>query len=113
MANCHHNQKEPYIAIDITIVVWKTVATDLFAFQDKTHVLLVDLFSRFPVAGHLHGKSTELVLDALKDAFSDFVIPETIISDNGLCYKRQECSTFCARFEITHITVASYNQKAD
>ena len=113
MANCRHNQKELYIPIDIPIVAWKTIVRDLFVFQDKTYMVAVDLFSRFPVVRQLCGESTKLVLDALKDVFSDFGIPETIISDNGLCYKSQEFNNFCARFEINHITGASYNHKAN
>ena len=49
LANCHHNQKEPYIPFDIPIVAWKTVTTDLFVFQDKTYLVVIDLFFRFPV----------------------------------------------------------------
>ena len=113
LANCRHNQKEPYIPTDIPIVAWKTVTTDLFVFQDKTYVVAVDLFSIFPVVRQLCGESTKLVLDALKDVFSDFGIPETIISDNGPCYKSQEFNEFCARFEINHITGALYNHQAN
>ena len=113
LAHCRHNQKEPYIPIDIPIVARKTVTTDLFVFKDKTCMIVIGLFSRFPVVRQLHGESTELVLDALKDVFSDFGIPESIISDNGLCYKSQEFNEFCARFEINHITGASYNQQAN
>ena len=77
--------KRAYIPIDIPIVAWKTVATDLFMFQDKTYILIIDLLSHFPVVRQLHRESMKLVLDALKDIFSDFGIPETIISDNGPC----------------------------
>ena len=101
-----------YIPIDIPIIAWKTIATDLFVFQDKTYMVAEDLFSRFPVVRQLCRESTKLVLDALKDVFSDFGIPETIISDNGLCYKSQEFNSFCAWFEINHITGASYNHQA-
>ena len=59
LANCRHNQKELHIPIDIPIVAWKTVTTDLFVFQDKTYVVAVDLFSRFPVVRQLHGESTK------------------------------------------------------
>ena len=75
----------PYIPFDIPIVAWKTVATDLLVFNDKTYILVIDLFSRFPVARQLHGESMKLVLNALKAIFSDFGMPETIISDNGPC----------------------------
>ena len=54
-----------------------------------------------------------MILGALKDVFSDFGIPETIVSDNGPCYKSQEFNNFCARFEINHITGASYNHQAN
>ena len=82
------------------------IATDLFMFQDKTYILIIDLFSHFPIVRQLHGESTKVVLNALKDVFSDFGIPKFIISDNGLCYKSQEFNTFCAKFEINHITEA-------
>ena len=53
------------------------------------------------------------VKEELKDIFSDFGIPEAIISDNGPCYRSQEFSHFCSRFEIKHITGAAYNYQAN
>ena len=85
LANCWRNQKEPYIPFDIPTVAWKSIATDLFTLQDKTFMVVVDLFSRFPVVRQLHGESMKLVLNALKSIFSDFGMPENIISDNVLC----------------------------
>ena len=82
-------------------------------FQDKTYILIIDLFSHFPVVRQLCGESTKLVLDALKDIFSDFGISEVIISDNGPCYRSQEFSQFCSKFEIKHITGAAYNHQAN
>ena len=115
LANCRRNQKEPYIPIDIPIVAWKTtcIATDLFVFNDKTYILMVDLFSHFPVIRQLSGENTKTVLKAMQNIFADFGMPETIISDNGPCYKSQEFNNFCSRFEINHITGASYNHQAN
>ena len=106
LANCQRNQKEPYIPFDIPIVAWKSIATDLFTFQDKTYVVVVDVFSCFPVVRQLHGGSMKLALNALKDIFSNFGIPEIIISDYGSCYKSQEFNDFCAKFDIVHQTGA-------
>ena len=113
LANCQRNQKEPYIPFDIPTVAWKSIATDLFTFQDKTYVVVVDIFSHFPFVRQLHGESTKLVLNALKGIFSGFAIPEVIISDNGPCYKSQEFNDFCAKFDIVHQTGASYNHQAN
>ena len=90
MANCRRNQKEPYIPIDIPIVAWKTIATDLFFFNDKTYILMIDLFSCFPVVRQLSGENTKTVLKAMQNVFADFGRPEIIINDNGSCYKSQE-----------------------
>ena len=113
LANCRRNQKEPFIPFDIPIVAWKSIATDLFTFQDKTFMGVINLFSRFPVVRQLHGESRKLVLNALKSIFSDFGIPENIISDNGPCYKGQKFKGFCMKFEINHITGTSYNHQAN
>ena len=87
--------------------------TDLFTFQDKTYMVVVDLFSQFSVVRQLHGETMKLVLNALKSVFSDFGIPEVIISDNGPCYKSEEFHKFCARFDILYQTGASYNHQAN
>ena len=55
----------------------------------------------------------KLVLNALKDIFSDFGIPEVIISDNDPCYKSKEFHSFCAKFDIVHETGASYNHQTN
>ena len=57
LSNCQRNQKEPYIPFDILIVAWKSIATDLLTFQDKTYMVVVDIFSHFPVVRQLHGES--------------------------------------------------------
>ena len=113
LANCWRNQKEPYIPFDIPIVAWKSIATDLFTFEDKTYVVVVDVFSHFPVVRQLHGESRKLVLNALKDVFSNFGIPGNIISGSGPCYKSQEFNNFCPKFDIVHQTGASYNHQAN
>ena len=97
LMNCRRNQKVPDIPIEIPIVAWKVIASDLFVFNGKTFILVVDLFSRFPVIRRLAGESSCVVLEAITDILCDFGLPETIITDNGSCYKSQEFLDFCAR----------------
>ena len=49
----------------------------------------------------------------MKGVFSDFGIPETIISDNGACYKSHEFKAFCQKFDISHQTGAACNHRAN
>ena len=113
LMNCRQNQKEPDIPIEIPIVAWKVVASDLLVFNGKTFILVVDLFSRFPVIRRLAGGSSCVVLEAITDILCDFGMPETIIIDNGPCYKSKEFLNFCARFEIEHIIGSAYNHQAN
>ena len=76
-------------------------------------MLIVDLFSHFPVVRQLSGENTKTVLKAMQKVLADFGIPETIISDNGPCYKSQEFNNFCARVKINHITGSSYNHQVN
>ena len=113
LMNCRQNQRETDIPIKIPIVTWKVIASDLFVFNSKSFILVIDLFSRFPVIRRLAGESSHVVVEAIKDILCDFGMPETIITDNGSCYKSQEFLNFCARFEIEHITGSAYNHQAN
>ena len=113
LVNCRCNQKEPNLPIEIPVIAWKTMTTDLFVINDKTYILVIDLFSHFPVIRKLAGERTHLVLDAIKNIFSDFGIPEAIISNNGPCYKSHKFAKFCQRFKIRHITGSAYNHQAN
>ena len=53
------------------------------------------------------------MINAMKGVFSDFGTPQTIISDNGPCYKSHEFNNFCVRFDINHITGLLFNHQAD
>ena len=66
LENCRHNQKEPYISFDIPIIAWKTVATDLFFYDSKCYLLVIDFFARFPVVRLLPNETTKFVLNCLK-----------------------------------------------
>ena len=82
-------------------------------FEDCTYIIVVDVFSCFPVVKQLRGESTKLVLNALQNIFCDFGIPESIISEKGPCYRSQEFSQFCTKFEIKHISGAACNHQAN
>ena len=86
------NQKEPHVPFVIPIVAWKTIASDLFTFDSKSYLLVIDLFSHFPVVRLLPNETAKSVI--LEVHVHQFGIPETIISDNGPCYKSQEFREF-------------------
>ena len=61
-----------YVLFDIPIIAWKTVASDLFVFNDKSYLMIIDLFSWFPVVRSLYNVTTKAILNCLKLVFSDW-----------------------------------------
>ena len=56
-----------------------------------------------------NSSTTATVIDHLKTVFSQFGIPETIVSDNGSCFVSEEFSSFLVGNGIKHITSALYH----
>ena len=73
------------------------------------YLLVVDYFSRYPVVIKLGNITTSTaVISALKSIFSQFGIPETVMSDNGPQYASQEFCDFSHSYNFSHITNNPY-----
>ena len=59
------------------------VGTDLFQWENKQYVLVVDYFLRYIEIALLKETSSDAVINHLKSIFARHGIPEVVISDNG------------------------------
>lgn len=101
--------REPLITTTLPSYPWQRVATDLFIFKNMTYLLVVDYFSCYPVVIKLGNITTSTaVISALKSIFSQFGIPETVMSDNGPQYASQEFCDFSHSYNFSHITSSPY-----
>jgi len=98
------NQKEPLMPHEVPPHPWHTVGTDLFYLDGITYLLIGDYYSKFPVVRKLNNTSTSLVIEHLKQIFSEQGIPSKIISDNGPQYAAEEFKMFCKKWNIEHVT---------
>ena len=62
---------------------WMKLGVNLFEYNKKQYLLVVDYFSKFPIIRKLHSLSTGSIISELKGIFSENSIPETLISDGG------------------------------
>lgn len=98
------NQKEPIIIKEIPEHPFQIVASDLFTFNGKNYLLLVDSFSGWYDFKKLkQTTSTEVILH-LKNWFALFGIPTIMETDNGPQYTSSEFSKFVAMWQIEHKT---------
>jgi hypothetical protein len=57
---------------------------DLFAFDNQQWIILADYYSKFPIVRKLPNPAPrEVVINIVKQVFSEFGVLERVISDNG------------------------------
>ena len=55
---------------------WMKLGTDLFEYNKKYYILIVDYFSKFPIIHRLHNLSTGIVTSELKGILTENSIPK-------------------------------------
>ena len=81
--NGKSNQREPLHPHEIPQRPWQKVGTDLFDWQAKPHLIVVNYYSRYPEVAELRDTKASTVIKKTKSFFSRHRIPETVMSDNG------------------------------
>jgi len=77
--------REPLLTTSVPERPWQREGTDLFFWEKKTNLLVVDYFSRYIEVAHLNVATANTVIAALKDVFSRHGIPETVpITDHSI-----------------------------
>lgn len=89
---------------------WSRVHIDFMGpFMNKTFLVLVDAYSKWPVIEMVPSMSSKTVVDLLKKIFADFGLPDIVVSDNGLAFTSKEFQDFMSKNRIRHITGAPYH----
>ena len=98
-------QKEPINPMELPTRPWEIIGTDLFHLHSKTYLAVADYFSKFPIIKRMPDHCTsKAVINALKEIFAEYGIPNTIRSDNGPQYDCELFAAFTREWNIDHIT---------
>ena len=79
----YSNQKEPLIPHDTPNVPWENLAADLFMWNNKSYLIVVDFYSRYFEVAVLNATRSANVIHHMKSFFSRHAIPKSILTDNG------------------------------
>ena len=100
----YSNPKESLEPHPIPSRPWQIVGTDLFEWDNKMFIILVDYYSCFFEVSELHSTTSNTVVRKLKPMFARFGIPERVISDNSPQFSSQEFSDFARKYDFQHTT---------
>lgn len=96
--------KEPMIPIKIPSLPWKKIGSDLFEYQRKYFLLIVDYYSNYVEVAELNNITSSSIIRSMKEIFSRHGIPEIVISDNGRQYSSREFKSFASEWGFEHVT---------
>ena len=100
----YSNQKEPLIPHDTSNVLWENLAADLFMWNNKSYLLVVDFYSRYFEVAVLYATTSADVIHHMKSFFSRHGIPKSIVTDNGSQFTSYSFAQFSKVWKINHKT---------
>uniref|UniRef100_A0A2C9KU82 Integrase catalytic domain-containing protein n=1 Tax=Biomphalaria glabrata TaxID=6526 RepID=A0A2C9KU82_BIOGL len=111
----HQNQNvsEPLMPTKTPDLPYSMVGCDLFNFEGKKYVLLVDYFSKFIDVKELSHETTSDIIEAMKSIFACHGIPRKLRSDCGPQFASREFLNFCKSYGIEHEMTSPHFQSSN
>ncbi|KAK7099536.1 hypothetical protein V1264_003664 [Littorina saxatilis] len=103
-ANTNRSQKEPMNMFDLPRGPWLELSLDFCGpLPSGDYILvLVDEYSRYPIAEIIRSTSADCVIPIVDKAFAMFGCPEVIKTDNGPPFQSHQWRSFMKRSGVKH-----------
>ncbi|UYV84530.1 K02A2.6-like, partial [Cordylochernes scorpioides] len=99
------SKHEPLIPTNFPTRPWQKIGMDLFKFENKWYLVVIDYYSRFPEMVQLDRLTASAVVRSCKSIFARHGIPETVVSDNGTQFgAAREFANFARQYGFQHVT---------
>lgn len=92
---------------------WKMIHTDLFSFNGRDWLVVVDTYSHYLEVARLSDATSTVVVSAMKAIFSTHGVPEIVVSDNGPCYDSAVFRKFADDWNFRHYTTSPHHPQAN
>ena len=79
---------------------WTCLATDIFEYGGKSHLIIVDRFSEFIVVHKVSDHSSEQTVAAFLQVLSKFGVPDSVHCDCGTNFTSQLFLPFCKGLDV-------------
>ena len=98
---------------EVPTTPWTKLASDIFTFDNKNYLLIIDYMSCFPVIHMLQSMTATHVTEHMKAIFSEYGVPKSIVTDNGPCYSSEYFKEMMKDMGIHHITTSPHHHQSN
>ena len=108
------SQRKKIIHHNIPLRPWKVLGADVFHFNNKNYLCIVDYNSKFPVIKRkrMEGLSTENLITTAKVIFAEYGIPCKLMSDTGTNFISDKFRMFCSSPNIEQAVLSAYHHQS-
>ena len=96
-------QRETLLPHEVPQGPWERLGIDFFEFQSTTYLLIADYYSMFPVIRKVRSTNTNATTETLKQVFSEYGVPQTVMTDNGPPFSSKEFVAFANQYCYDHV----------
>ena len=105
--------KEKIIHHNIPLRPWEVLGADIFQFNNKNYLCIIDYHSKFPVVKRMEGISTENLIATAKVIFVEYGIPHKFMSDAGTNFVSDRSRKFCSSLNIKQAVSSAYHHQSN
>ena len=105
--------KEKITHHDIPLRLREIVNADVFHFKNKHYLCMVDYNSKFPVIKRLEGLSGENLINMVKIIFTEYRIPQKIMSDAGTKFVADRFQQFYKSINVEQVILLAYHHQSN
>ena len=108
-----NNLKETLMSHSIPDRPWSKIAADLFEFKGEHYLVLVDYYSDWIEFDKMRDQTATETIALLLKQFSQWGLPDEIVTDCGKNFDSKEFSQFCQRKQITHMKSSPHHHQSN
>ena len=86
---------------------------DIFQFNSKKYLCIVDYHSKFLVIKRMEGLSAENLIATVKIIFAEYGILCRLMSDAGSNFVSEKFRSFCSSLKIKQAVLSSYHHQSN
>ena len=105
--------KLPILQPELPTRPWEKLGTDIFEYQGKRYLMIVDYFSRFIIVKHIHDLRAETVSNVFLEVLTEYGLPSIIMADCGTQYTSELFKKKCSDSGIQLIFSSPYHHQSN